>query len=84
MVEWFRPFLYLHNTDLNDLQKRICVVDDDDDDDDDDDNSVVLLILKINIIYATNYHIYWKYSFITSVPVVWIVIMKIKVKKSDK
>jgi hypothetical protein len=65
MVEWFRSFLYLHNTDLNDLQKRIY---DDDDDDDGDDDSVVLLILKINIIYATNYHIYWKYSFITSVP----------------
>jgi hypothetical protein len=52
MVECSGPFLYLHNTELNDLQKRIGDDDDDDEDDNDnDDNSVVLRILKINIIF---------------------------------
>jgi len=42
VVERWRSFLYLHNTKLNDLQKRIRNDDDDDhdDDDDDDDNSI--------------------------------------------
>ena len=51
MVECSGPFLYLHNTELNDLQKRIGDDDDDEDDNDNDDNSVVLRILKINIIF---------------------------------
>jgi hypothetical protein len=41
---------------------------------------VVLRILKINIIFE-KINIYWKYSFVAAVPVAWILITKIELKK---
>jgi hypothetical protein len=48
MLERLRSFLYLHNRELNDLQK---IIRGGDDDDDDDDDNAELRILTINIIF---------------------------------